>query len=146
MTYYELVTYLDSLTTKTEILQSDIDYINSKEISLVGERYIRFINQINYLMAERLFNFSDKVQDRLMGDYMEDDELSLLISPLANEINYFKLLLNIKYIREENKKAYIKSIVEENNKILDRFKEFFNSDDDRLNIINSYYLEENNEL
>lgn len=146
MTYYELVNYLENLSTKSEILKSDIDFINSKEISLEGERYIRFINQVNYVMGERLFNFSDRVQERLMGPYLENDELSLLLSPLKDEIEYLKLLLNIKYIREENKKAYIKSIIEENNKILDRFKEYFDSDDDRLNIINAYYLEENNEL
>lgn len=145
MTYYELVSYLDSLINKPEIVDSDIDTINSKDISLTGTRYYRFIGQLNVLMTERLYNFRDNVEEKLGLDYMSSSDLILSMDPLRKEIEGCMKLLNIKYIKDENKNEFIKSIKKANNETIERLKEYF-PDEERLNIMDSYMMEDNDEL
>lgn len=141
MTYYELVTYLETLIDKPDILDSDIEYINSKEISLPDSRYVRFIGQLNYVMTERLYNFRDSIEDKIEMSYMSTDDLILSMDPLKKEIEYLYKLLNIKYVQTLNHNEFIKSIIECNNALLDRLKRYFD-DDERLSIIDNYYMEE----
>ena len=134
MTYYEVVSLLDNMIT-SQINDSDIERITNADISLNGMRYDRFIVQMNYFLTERLGYVLDNTISKIKSATFGASELALEMS------------LNIKQIKEENKKAFKKSLKENVNKMLSNLKEFF-IDEEKIRIIDEYMMmeDENNEL
>ena len=145
MTYYELVSYLDKMINN---ISSDdhIDVLNQANINLSGDRYYRFISQVNYLLTQRLKNLLDVLLDRCHSKNLSKEELTSELSRLTEEVNYLKKIIDINLIKNENRNEFIKSIIKNNNEIIDVLLEFY-IDEEYKNIILGYKLkEEENEL
>ena len=146
MTYYEVVSLLDNMIT-SQINDSDIERISNDNISLNGMRYDRFIVQMNYFLTERLGYVLDNTISKIKSATFGASELALEMSLIKKEIDVLEKLINIKQIKEENKKANKKSLKENVNKMLSNLKEFF-IDEEKIRIIDEYMMmeDENNEL
>ena len=140
MTYYEVVKYLDELIIKP-IDENYISELNNFEISLEGNRYYRFIGQINYVLTERLRNCMDNIIDKLDVSVQSKESLILELSNIHSEVEFLKKIISIKQIKEENKNEFIKSIIKNNNELLEKVKLYF-SDEEYLRIIDGYKLKE----
>lgn len=141
MTYYELVSYLDSLIIKP-ITDREIEYLNNSMISLSGDRYLRFIEHLSYLITERFKTYLTNISDKMGDSYLDSQQLTIELSTLKEEVNIANKLSSIKLVKEENQKELKKSIIKGNNVIIDTIRTVFVSDEERLNVLNTYELKE----
>ena len=51
-TYYELISFLDGLINKP-ISEENVAILNSANVSLTKDRYVRFIEQVNYFKLRK---------------------------------------------------------------------------------------------
>lgn len=140
MTYYEIVSFLDNMITKP-IDSKLINELNNIEINLEGNRYYRFIGQINYVLTERLRLYMDRLIDKIKTMTFSKEDLILEMSNLTNEVDFLKQISAINLIKKENHKEFVKSIIKNNNELIEGIKEYF-SDEEYLRIIDGYILTE----
>lgn len=140
MTYYELVTLLDNLITLPRS-NENINKLNNFDINLEGDKYIRFLNQLNYTLNQRFKKIFDNILTKLGDSYLEANALTIELSELKNETSYAINLSNNKLVKNENKSEFYKSIIKTNNNILNKISEFF-EDEERINICKSYLIKE----
>lgn len=140
MTYYELVSFLDTLITSPKD-NKNINKLNNITISLEGDKYIRFLNQLNYTLNQRFKIFFDNILTKMSDSYMDSKKLTLELSELKNEASYAINLTNINLVKNENKSEFYKSIIKTNNNIINKICEFFN-DEERIMICKSYLIKE----
>ena len=145
MTYYELVNFLYGLID-TPIEYKNIEFLNSVNIILEGERYQRFLDQLAIVVSERMSHVINNLKDKLVSEYLDANTLIIETSNLANEMKYCKSLCNTLLVKPENQKEFNTSIVDTNNKLVDAVLEFFN-DEERKDIVKRLYMkEEENEI
>ena len=145
MTYYELVNFLYGLID-TPIEYKNIEFLNSVNITLEGERYQRFLDQLAIVVSERMSHVINNLKDKLVSEYLDANTLIIETSNLANEMKYCKSLCNTLLVKPENQKEFNTSIVDTNNKLVDAVLEFFN-DEERKDIVKRLYMkEEENEI
>ncbi|MBP5684113.1 MAG: hypothetical protein J6X02_02525 [Bacilli bacterium] len=140
MTYYELVNFLYGLID-TPIEYKNIEFLNSVNITLEGERYQRFLDQLAIVVSERMSHVINNLKDKLVSEYLDANTLIIETSNLANEMKYCKSLCNTLLVKPENQKEFNTSIVDTNNKLVDAVLEFFN-DEERKDIVKRLYMKE----
>lgn len=141
MTYFEAVSVLEDIATKKVPDVTDIDKINNGELNLHGDRYVRFINQISYTISTRLANFKENIILKINTSYLDNDNLILSMSLLKDEIDFFNKLIKIKYVANDNYQNFISSMRSAVNDMLDEIADYF-EDEDRINIVKSFYMED----
>lgn len=139
--YYDIVSYLDKMINMP-ISDEHINNLNNATVSLEGDRYIRFINQINYVVTERLRNIMDKVIDTVCERYLDLNELTLELNNIRSEVAFAQKITSINMIKEENKRNFWQSIIKNNNEIYEEIKKLYD-EDDFLFLINGYIIKEN---
>ena len=145
MTYYEIVSLLDSMVSRS-INESDIEKINNAVISLNGIRYDRFIVQMNYYLTERLGSILDNIIAKIKNTTFSANELALEMGLIKNEIELLEKLLDVKHIKDENREAFKKSLRRSTNNLYIKIKDFF-IDEEKIRIIEQYIKEDEiNEL
>ena len=140
-TYYELISFLDGLINKP-ISEENVAILNSANVSLTKDRYVRFIEQVNYLLTTRLRNSMDKVIDTVCERYLEPNELILELNNIRMEIAYMQKIVCTKLIKEENQKQFMVSLVKNNNEIFEEIKRLY-TDEEFIIIIDGYFIKEN---
>ena len=140
MTYYDLIKFLYSIVEKP-IDYKNIEFLNSVNIELKGERYQRFLDQMSVVVSDRISNAISNIKEKLVGEYLDTNTLTIEASLIRNEIKYCLDLCKCLLIQPENQSEFVNSIVETNNDLVDVLKNFFD-DDERIMIINSLYLKE----
>ena len=142
MTYFELVSYLQELINRP-IDQNNIDYLNNINISLDGERYYRFIEQIKIVITERLNKKVRELREKLISEYLDADTLSIEASNIRDEIKYCQDIVRCKLILPDNQQIFISTIKSTNNTLVDTLLVFF-EDDVRKSILQNLYIMEEN--
>jgi len=142
MTYFELVSYLQELINRP-IDQNNIDYLNNINISLDGERYYRFIEQIKIVVTERLNKKVRELREKLISEYMNADTLSIEASNIRDEIKYCQDIVRCKLILPDNQQIFMSTIRSTNNTLVDTLLVFF-EDDVRKSILQNLYIMEEN--
>ena len=142
MTYFELVSYLQELINRP-IDQNNIDYLNNINISLDGERYYRFIEQIKIVITERLNKKVRELREKLISEYLDADTLSIEASNIRDEIKYCQDIVRCKLILPDNQQIFMSTIKSTNNTLVDTLLVFF-EDDVRKSILQNLYIMEEN--
>ena len=146
MTYYELVSLLETMTNKDNI-EEELSKIQNSVIDLPGLRYERFIDQVEYLLTRRLKNFMNNFTEKIYMKNLSDNEFILELSLLNNEIQNDNRIVNLNIIKEENKKRLTESINKNINEIIGQVKKIVDSEI-QISELEKYYRKEvdSNEL
>ena len=83
-TYYELVTYLNSIINVEELDDEIINNFKNYTLYLNGERYDRFINHLINLFDDRINNCYKYLYDNLI-ETNDVKEFNLILSSIRNE-------------------------------------------------------------
>ena len=142
MTYYELVKYLRDLIN-SPIEYKNVEFLNSIKITLEGERYQRFLVQMEITVYDRLTNMVNRLKDKIVTEYLDVNNLTIESSLLHNEVNYCIKLCRCLLIQPENQEEFVSSIIDTNNKLIDTLITFFD-DEERQLIVKRLYLKEEN--
>ena len=142
MTYYELVKYLRDLIN-SPIEYKNVEFLNSIKITLEGERYQRFLVQMEITVYDRLTNMVNRLKDKIVTEYLDVNNLTIETSLLHNEVNYCIKLCRCLLIKPENQEEFVSSIIDTNNKLIDTLITFFD-DEERQLIVKRLYLKEEN--
>ncbi len=140
MTYYDLIKFLYGIID-APIEYKNIEFLNSVDISLEGERYQRFIDQMTKVVSDRISNAINKIREKIISEYLDSNVLTLELSLIRNEIKYCIDLTKCLLIKPENQEEFTKSIIETNNSLTDVLMTFF-EDDERKMIVNNLYIRE----
>ena len=140
MTYYELVNYLVDISLKP-IDNKNIEFLNSIDINLEGERYQRFLLKLETILADRLANAITKLKDKILTEGFDINTLTIETSLIRSEVKYCLDISRCLLVKPENQKEFVKSIVETNNSLIDTLLTIFDGDD-RQNILKGAYLKE----
>jgi len=146
LTYYELVSLLETMTNKDNI-EEELSKIQNSVIDLPGLRYERFIDQVEYLLTRRLKNFMNNFTEKIYMKNLSDNEFILELSLLNNEIQNDNRIVNLNIIKEENKKRLTESINKNINEIIGQVKKIVDSEI-QISELEKYYRKEvdSNEL
>lgn len=141
MSYYELVTLLDKMI-ESPVSDEYINTLNNANVSLTKDRYLRFIEQINYLLTKRLRNAMNKVIDLVCERYIEPNELVLELNNIRNEISYMQKVVTCNLVKKDNQEIFLKSIIKNNNEIFTEIRSLY-TDEEFFLVIDGYFIKEN---
>lgn len=140
MTYFELISLLDEMEFK-ERNNEYIATLNNSNVSLVGDRYLRFISHVNYLLNSRLKEYMNKVITLVCDKALSKEELIIELEGVKLEVEYAKNIASIDLIKEENKIKFMSSINENENKIYKSIYDLYEDEEYKL-IIKGYIKED----
>lgn len=109
MTYYEWISYFDSLKTKP-ISDEPINLINNSNIDYKGNIKIRYLNHIVQLINYRLNNSLDNFLLKTKTIVQDKNSLSIELNDLKKEIIYAKKLASTKYFDDNVKNQLLENI------------------------------------
>ena len=109
MTYYEWVSFIDSLKKGT-ISEENIQKLETSNITYTGDIKVRFLNQIVGLINYRLNDSLDNFIMKLNTIEQNSNTLILEINYLSNEIKVAKRLASIKHFDNNSKNSLLQSI------------------------------------
>ncbi len=109
MTYYEWVSFIDSLK-KGAISEENIQKLENSNITYTGDIKVRFLNQIVGLINYRLNDSLDNFIMKLNTIEQNSNTLILEINYLSNEIKVAKRLASIKHFDNNSKNSLLQSI------------------------------------
>ena len=141
MSYYELVTLLDKMI-ESPVSDEYINALNNANVSLTKDRYLRFIEQVNYLLTKRLRNAMNKVIDLVCERYIEPNELVLELNNIRNEISYMQKVVTCNLVKKDNQEIFLKSIIKNNNEIFTEIRSLY-TDEEFFLVIDGYFIKEN---
>jgi len=140
MTYYEIVSLLDEMELKP-INKDYIEKLNNANISLEGDRYLRFINQVNYLLTRRLKDYMNKITTLVCEVPLSTNELKMELEALKKEVEYNKKIACNNLVNKENQEIFLKSIIQNSNEIYKSICDLY-QDEDAKRMISEYIKED----
>ena len=109
MTYYEWISYFDSLKKKP-ISDEPINLINNSNLDYKGNIKVRFLNHIVKLINYRLNNSLDTFLMKSRTIVQDKNSLTIELNDLKREIVFAKKLASTKYFEEDTKKQLLENI------------------------------------
>ena len=134
-TYYELISYLDSLI-KISIDNNIIDELNNFKIDLKSDRYYRFVIQLSYILNEKLKNSFDNLLSKSY-DITDNDSLILELNVFKEEKDSLLSLLTINLLKDDEKEKLINELNDNYNKSLGKLRDSYDSED-TIRIIDNF--------
>ena len=138
-TYYELVTYLNSIINVEELDDEIINNFKNYTLYLNGERYDRFINHLINLFDDRINNCYKYLYDNLI-ETNDVKEFNLILSSIRNESLRELEFINVNFINDEDKEKLTNFIKANHNEIIDRLKQQYNKYKEIVNYLNNCLL------
>lgn len=138
-TYYELVTYLNSIINLKEIDDEIINNFKNYNVYLNGERYDRFINHLINLFDDRINNCYEYLYNNLI-ETNDVKEFNLILSSIRNESLRELELINVNFINDEDKEKLTNFIKANHNEIINRLKQQYNKYKEIVNYLNNCLL------
>ena len=138
-TYYELVTYLNSIINLKEIDDEIINNFKNYTLYLNGERYDRFINHLINLFDDRINNCYEYLYNNLI-ETNDVKEFNLILSSIRNESLRELELINVNFINDEDKEKLTNFIKANHNEIINRLKQQYNKYKEIVNYLNNCLL------
>ena len=143
MTYYELIDFLESIVNSSKE-DKNLNQLNSFNVSLKGDRYFRFIDQMSYVIKERLTIALDNIVNKIKIENINYDLFVIEFNDLLNEFEYCKKLINIKLIQENNRSELYTTLNSSINNILNVISGYFDntSNEEIMKLIKKNYIKE----
>ncbi len=138
-TYYELVTYLNSIINVEELDDEIINNFKNYTLYLNGERYDRFINHLINLFDDRINNCYKYLYDNLI-ETNDVKEFNLILSSIRNESLRELEFINVNFINDEDKEKLTNFIKANHNEIINRLKQQYNKYKEIVNYLNNCLL------
>ena len=138
-TYYELVTYLNSIINVEELDDEIINNFKNHTLYLNGERYDRFINHLINLFDDRINNCYKYLYDNLI-ETNDVKEFNLILSSIRNESLRELEFINVNFINDEDKEKLTNFIKANHNEIINRLKQQYNKYKEIVNYLNNCLL------
>ena len=138
-TYYELVTYLNSIINVEELDDEIINNFKNYTLYLNGERYYRFINHLINLFDDRINNCYKYLYDNLI-ETNDVKEFNLILSSIRNESLRELEFINVNFINDEDKEKLTNFIKANHNEIINRLKQQYNKYKEIVNYLNNCLL------
>ena len=138
-TYYELVTYLNSIINVEELDDEIINNFKNYTLYLNGERYDRFINHLINLFDDRINNCYEYLYNNLI-ETNDVKEFNLILSSIRNESLRELELINVNFINDEDKEKLTNFIKANHNEIINRLKQQYNKYKEIVNYLNNCLL------
>ena len=138
-TYYELVTYLNSIINVEELDDEIINNFKNYTLYLNGERYDRFINHLINLFDDRINNCYKYLYDNLIKTN-DVKEFNLILSSIRNESLRELEFINVNFINDEDKEKLTNFIKANHNEIINRLKQQYNKYKEIVNYLNNCLL------
>ena len=138
-TYYELVTYLNSIINLKEIDDEIINNFKTYNVYLNGERYDRFINHLINLFDDRINNCYEYLYNNLI-ETNDVKEFNLILSSIRNESLRELELINVNFINDEDKEKLTNFLKANHNEIINRLKQQYNKYKEIVNYLNNCLL------
>ena len=138
-TYYELVTYLNSIINVEELDDEIINNFKNYTLYLNGERYDRFINHLINLFDDRINNCYKYLYDNLIKTN-DVKEFNLILSSIINESLRELEFINVNFINDEDKEKLTNFIKANHNEIINRLKQQYNKYKEIVNYLNNCLL------
>lgn len=138
-TYYELVTYLNSIINLKEIDDEIINNFKNYNVYLNGERYDRFINHLINLFDDRINNCYEYLYNNLI-ETNDVKEFNLILSSIRNESLRELEFINVNFINDEDKEKLTNFIKANHNEIINRLKQQYNKYKEIVNYLNNCLL------
>lgn len=109
MTYYEWISYFDSLKKKP-ISDEPINLINNSNLDYKGNIKVRFLNHIVKLINFRLNNSLDTFLIKCRTVVQDKNSLTIELNDLKKEIIFARKLASTKYFEEDTKNQLLENI------------------------------------
>ncbi len=138
-TYYELITYINSIVNVKEINDEIINNFKNYNVYLNGERYDRFINHLINLFDDRINNCYEYLYDNLI-ETNDVKEFNLILSSIRNESLKELEFINVNFINDEDKEKLTNFIKANHNEIINRLKQQYNKYKEIVNYLNNCLL------